>query len=51
LDTAGDVSVEFRRIRYDVEKVATAIRQSELPDNFAVDIETGGTPATTATSA
>jgi putative phosphoesterase len=50
LDTAGDVSVEFRRIRYDVEKVATAIRQSELPNNFAADIETGGTPTTTPVS-
>jgi putative phosphoesterase len=50
LDTAGDMSVEFRRIRYDVEKAATAIRQSELPNNFAVDIETGGTPITTTTS-
>jgi diadenosine tetraphosphatase ApaH/serine/threonine PP2A family protein phosphatase len=43
LDTAGDVSVEFRRIRYDLSKVATVIRQSELPDQFATDIETGGT--------
>jgi predicted phosphodiesterase len=42
LDTGGDVTVEFRRIHYDVEKVATAIRQSELPDHFATDIETGG---------
>jgi predicted phosphodiesterase len=49
LDTAGDVSVEFRRIPYDVQTVATAIRQSELPDHFATDLETGGTPMTTAT--
>ncbi len=45
LDTAGDVNVEFRRIRYDVHKVATAIRESELPDKFAVDLETGGRPS------
>lgn len=42
LDTSGDVSLEFRRIPYDVQTVATAIRQSELPDHFATDIETGG---------
>lgn len=45
LDTSGDVNVEFRRIRYDVQTVATAIRQSELPDHFATDIETGGPSA------
>jgi hypothetical protein len=41
------VNVEFRRIPYDVQKVATAIRQSEWPDNFATDIEPGGAPART----
>jgi putative phosphoesterase len=45
MDTAGEVNVEFRRIRYDVQAVATAIRQSELPDTFATDLETGGAPA------
>jgi putative phosphoesterase len=44
LDTSGDVKVEFRRIPYDVQTVAMAIRQSELPDHFAADIETGGAP-------
>jgi putative phosphoesterase len=52
LDTTGDVTVEFRRIAYDVQNVAIAIRQSELPDKFATDIETGGatvpTPAASA---
>jgi diadenosine tetraphosphatase ApaH/serine/threonine PP2A family protein phosphatase len=47
LDTAGNVSVEFFRIRDDVERVATAIRQSELPDDFASDIETSGASALT----
>jgi len=47
MDTAGDVNVEFGRIPYDIQKVATAIRQSELPDKFALDIETGGAGAPT----
>jgi diadenosine tetraphosphatase ApaH/serine/threonine PP2A family protein phosphatase len=42
MDTAGDVNVKFRRIPYDIQRVATAIRQNELPDKFAQDIETGG---------
>ncbi len=42
LDTAGDVTVEFRRIAYDIATMAAAIRASELPDKFAADIETGG---------
>jgi putative phosphoesterase len=45
LDTTGEVSVEFRRIPYDIQKVAAAIRQSDLPDKFASDIETGGNPS------
>jgi putative phosphoesterase len=44
LDTSGDVNVEFHRIPYDVQTVATAIRQSELPDHFATDVATGGAP-------
>jgi putative phosphoesterase len=51
LDTAGDISVEFRRIPYDISKVATAIRQSDLPDKFATDIETGGSSPAAAASA
>jgi hypothetical protein len=34
----------FRRVEYDVGKAASAIRASELPDEFALDIETGGAP-------
>lgn len=34
--------VEFVRVAYDVASEAAAIRASDLPDKFAVDIETGG---------
>lgn len=44
LETAGDAAVEFRRVPYDIQAVAAAIRQSELPDKFATDLETGGAP-------
>jgi putative phosphoesterase len=47
IDTVGDVAVEFRRIPYDVDTAANAIRDSLLPDKFADDIETGGAPAPT----
>ena len=44
--TIGDertISVEIRRVPYDVEAMANAIRAARgLPDQFAVDIETGG---------
>ena len=45
IDTAGEVTVEFRRIPYDVQAVAAALRESELPDKFAADLETAGTSA------
>jgi putative phosphoesterase len=45
MNTSGDVDVEFRRIVYDVETAANAIRESSLPDKFADDIEKGGAPA------
>jgi putative phosphoesterase len=35
-------SVTFRRVEYDVRTAAAAIRASELPHEFAADIETGG---------
>lgn len=37
--------VTFVRLPYDVKTVATAIRASDLPDQFALDIERGGAPA------
>ena len=46
LDTSGEVSVEFRRVPYDIPRMAAAIRESDLPDKFAADIETGGAVAT-----
>ena len=39
--------VEFIRVPYDVAREAAAIRASDLPDKFAVDIETGGGPVAT----
>ena len=42
IDLNGEPGVEFRRLEYDVKKVADAIRASELPDEFARDVETGG---------
>jgi predicted phosphodiesterase len=39
-DTASPV--EFIRVPYDVASEAAAIRATDLPDKFAVDIETGG---------
>jgi putative phosphoesterase len=42
MDTSDEMQVEFRRLPYDVEAEATAIRESSLPDKFAADLETGG---------
>jgi glycerol uptake facilitator-like aquaporin len=36
----------FHRVSYDVAKAAAAIRSTELPHEFATDIETGGAPRT-----
>ena len=36
------VEVEFARVEYDLERAAAAIRESELPDDFAEYLETGG---------
>ena len=35
--------VDFVRVEYDVERAVTAIRESELPDDFAEYLLTGGT--------
>jgi diadenosine tetraphosphatase ApaH/serine/threonine PP2A family protein phosphatase len=35
----GSVDVTFRRVTYDVAAVASAIRASELPDQFADALE------------
>jgi len=41
----GQVGVEFVRVEYDVEEAMRAIRESELPDDFAEFLRTGGRPA------
>lgn len=38
---AEDLSVAWERVPYDVERAARAIRESALPDDFAIDLETG----------
>jgi predicted phosphodiesterase len=45
LDAAEDVGVEFVRVPYDVERAAAAIVASDLPDDFADHLRTGGRPA------
>lgn len=46
LDFEGaTTNVEFVRVSYDVAKAAAAIRSSELPEDFATFLETGGKPA------
>ncbi|HSM04310.1 MAG TPA: metallophosphoesterase family protein [Longimicrobiales bacterium] len=38
----ASVEVEFVRVEYDLERATAAIRESELPDEFAEQLETGG---------
>jgi diadenosine tetraphosphatase ApaH/serine/threonine PP2A family protein phosphatase len=45
LEPAAAQPVQFVRLEYDIQTVTTAIRQSELPDAFADDLEHGGAPA------
>jgi predicted phosphodiesterase len=49
LDVAadGEITTEFVRVEYDVERAARAIRDSALPDEFAEFLETGGATAET----
>lgn len=42
-DAAGAAEVEFARVEYDVAATASAIRESDLPDEFAAFLESGGT--------
>ena len=42
LDPASTPPAAFVRVEYDVARAAAAIRESGLPDAFAVDLETGG---------
>lgn len=41
-DGESSVRVEFRRVQYDVERTASAIIESALPDDFADYLRTGG---------
>jgi predicted phosphodiesterase len=46
LSIDGDrVDAEFVRVEYDVERAMDAIRRSDLPDDFAEYLRTGGKPA------
>lgn len=42
LDLSVEEPVQFVRLEYDVATMAAAIRASELPDQFALDVERGG---------
>lgn len=44
LTPGTDPPAEFRRVEYDVASAARAIRESELPHEFADDIEQGEAP-------
>ena len=45
LDMSGDTpGVEFVRVEYDLEQATEAIRNSDLPDDFAEYLATGGMP-------
>ena len=46
----GRVEVELIRVEYDVEEAMRAIRASELPDDFASYLGTGGQPAPASSS-
>jgi predicted phosphodiesterase len=45
VERGKSVQVEMRRVPYNIASMAAAIRAAEgLPDHFARDVETGGTP-------
>jgi putative phosphoesterase len=44
LSLSGETSVEFRRVSYDVGAAADAIRAAGLPEYFAAELITGGSP-------
>jgi putative phosphoesterase len=45
VDLTAGAPVTFRRVPYDIATVARAIRDSDLPDKFARDVELGGAVA------
>lgn len=44
LDLGAPQPTSFVRVPYDIRAVTQSIRQSDLPDEFAVDLERGGFP-------
>ena len=46
----GPVTVRFVRLEYDLDEAVRAIRASDLPDDFAEYLRTGGRPAAALTS-
>ncbi len=42
---SGGPAIEFVRVPYDVDRAARAILESDLPDDFAAFLRTGGRPA------
>jgi predicted phosphodiesterase len=42
LDPGADPPVSFLRVPYDIQTVTDAIRSSDLPHEFAADLEQGG---------
>lgn len=52
LDMSGSTpGVEFVRVEYDLERATEGIRHSDLPDDFAEYLATGGRPAAVRTDA
>jgi len=49
--TPAGVAAEFIRVEYAVESIARTILASELPNEFAEQLRTGGKPAAPALSA
>jgi predicted phosphodiesterase len=50
VDVGGEsVEVEFIRVAWDIDRAAAAIRTSDLPDEFAMHLETGGSSMTMST--
>lgn len=46
LDAGADgIGVDFVRVEYDIDAAMRAIRESELPDDFAEDLRSAGRPA------
>jgi predicted phosphodiesterase len=41
----GPVRIEFVRVEYDIQRAMRGIRESELPDDFAEYLRTGGLPS------